>query len=183
MQLRHKAATAHQRIRNREQAEIVLDLRRSGASYVEISRALASRNPPVILSAPRCYMIVKALLAEMNDRLADQVDEIRAIEFQRLDAILLSLWKSRSDPRTADTILRIVERRAKMAGIDAPIRTETSGPNGGPVAYDLSAMTTEEVRQLIALYEKMVPAAPAVPVLEAGDGEDEDGGEMGGALP
>jgi len=176
MGLKARSATGKFRVRTREYANMVMDLRRAGASYVEISASLKTRNPPVVLSPQRCHAIVKAVLAEMSERLADQADDLRAIEFQRLDAILLALWESRSDPRTADTILRIVERRAKMAGIDAPIRTETSGPGGGPVAYDLSAMTTEEVRQLIALYEKMIPATPEVGALEAGDEEDAEGG-------
>ena len=40
-------------------------------------------------------------------------------ELVRLDAILLVHWQNRSDPRSAGTILRVMERRGKLLGLDA----------------------------------------------------------------
>jgi len=35
------------------------------------------------------------------------------------------------DPRAISTAVRVMERRARLFGLDAP--TELSGPNGGPL--------------------------------------------------
>ncbi len=47
------------------------------------------------------------------------------------------LWPNRDDPRVTAQLMKIMERRAKLLGLDSVQRVEVSGPNGNPVAIDL----------------------------------------------
>jgi hypothetical protein len=71
----------------------------------------------------------------------------------------MALDPKKSDPRVADTLIRISERVAKLHGLDAPQRIETSGPNGGPIETqerepDFSKLTVEELLQFEELHRK-----------------------------
>jgi len=50
-----------------------------------------------------------------------------ALELERLDVMLLALWRrvQNGDERAIDRALKIEERRAKLLGLDAPIRAVT----------------------------------------------------------
>lgn len=140
---------AKKRIRNRLRLKTALDLRLEGLTVEEVGKRLV---PPV--SKQRASVILRDALRELNEDIAETADEMRRIELERLDELLKSLWPGRKSPRVTDTILRISERRAKLTGIDAPTRLEQSGPNGGPMEYDLSKCSIEELRALVELLDK-----------------------------
>lgn len=59
----------------------------------------------------------------MQERLVEQdqaVEEMRAIETMRLDRIMAGLWSSAAggNARAADTVVRIIDRRCKLNGLD-----------------------------------------------------------------
>jgi len=70
----------------------------------------------------------------------------------------VALDPKRSDPRVADTLIRISERLAKLHGLDAPQRIEAAGPDGRPIKTeeqpDLSKLTLDELLILEALNNK-----------------------------
>jgi hypothetical protein len=144
-----KRAKARKRIRNRIRLKTALDLRTEGLSFEEIGKRLV----PAV-SRQRAQMIVRDALRELNEDIAETADEIRRVELERLDDLIKSLWPGRKSPRVTDSILRIGERRAKLTGIDAPTRLEQSGPGGGPMEYDLSKCSIEELRALVELLDK-----------------------------
>ncbi|MFG2776006.1 hypothetical protein [Streptomyces sp. NPDC048350] len=45
-----------------------------------------------------------------------------------------------------------MERRARLLGLDMPVRTELSGPDGGPVQVENA--TVDELEKLIALTDR-----------------------------
>lgn len=56
-----------------------------------------------------------------------------------------------------DRMLKIQERRAKLLGLDAPVRRTLEGADGGPVKFDhnsLRGLTEAELTAFIALMEK-----------------------------
>jgi hypothetical protein len=57
---------------------------------------------------------------------------VRELELTRLDAMLLPLWRrvQAGEEKAIDRALRIMERRARLLGLDAPTRGELSGPEG-----------------------------------------------------
>jgi len=50
------------------------------------------------------------------------------------------------DPRFLDGVLKCIERRCKLLGIDAPERKECSGPDGGPI--QLTALSDEQLEAI-----------------------------------
>lgn len=55
-------------------------------------------------------------------------DELRVVEALRLDRLQAAVWPSAvsGDPRSIDTALRIMERRARLFGLDAPTRVDSN---------------------------------------------------------
>ena len=66
-------------------------------------------------------------LADLEAVSKESAEELRRVELERLDAVHLSLWEQRGDPRVADTLLRVSKRRSELTGIDAPEKVEDSG--------------------------------------------------------
>jgi hypothetical protein len=130
---------------------MALELRASGASYLQIGKALS-------VSKSRAWRIVSKALDELVQRCQDTAERVRQLELYRLDRIRLSLDPKKGDPRVADTLIRISERVAKLHGLDAPQRIEASGPDGGPIEteekMDLSKLTLDELLLLRAIDER-----------------------------
>jgi len=63
----------------------------------------------------------------------DKAERLRDLEGGRLDALQVGLAPSirNGDPRAIGVAVRLMERRAKLFGRDAP--TQLSGPDGGPL--------------------------------------------------
>jgi hypothetical protein len=61
---------------------------------------------------------------------AEQVDTLRDVETQRLDRLQAAFWSkavNERDPKAAEVILKCVAARAKLLGVEAPVKTEHSG--------------------------------------------------------
>ena len=117
-------ATAR-RIKNREKVQQALDLRRDGASYAQIAATMKC-------SRTLAYRRVQSGLQELNATCANAAEELRRMELERCDYLTLKLWPQSSNPRVTDSLLRIMERRAKLLGLDAPQKiaeTDAQGNN------------------------------------------------------
>lgn len=57
--------------------------------------------------------------SDLGDR-----EKARDLEVRRLEAVTQALWSKRGDPRVAEAIGRLSDRRAKLLGLDAPERRE-----------------------------------------------------------
>jgi hypothetical protein len=133
---------------------IALELRAAGASFQQVGNSL---DPPV--SRQRAFKIVRRALDELIKECQETAERVRQLELHRLDRLRFALSPRMSDPRVADTLLRISERVAKLHGLDAPQRIEQSGPGGGPIQTqekkpDFSKLTLDELLLLEALNEK-----------------------------
>jgi len=140
------------KVKKHQQMIQALELRAAGASYRQIGEALS-------VSKPRAYRIVSAAIAELAANCQETAERVRQLELHRLDRIRLALDSKKADPRCADTLLRLSERVAKLHGLDAPIRTEVSGPCGAPIqtqenAPDFSRLTLDEMLIFEALRRK-----------------------------
>jgi hypothetical protein len=111
------------RIRNREQVGKALDLRAAGGSYDSIGKALG-------LSKTRAYQLVQEGLDELNEKVRETAESVRSLELRRLDAMFLALYPQRAQVRATDSLLRIMERRAKLLGLDAPTKVAQTNPDG-----------------------------------------------------
>lgn len=117
-----------QAIANKEKAVQALGLRKNGATYDQIANMLgyASRGS--------AYRAVQRLLKAHE---VEEVDELRKLEDGRLDDMLVGIYKiaKAGDLGAIDRILRIAERRAKLWGLDMPVKQEVTGKGGGPIAF------------------------------------------------
>ena len=157
-----RVKTSKKRIRNREHVGQALELRKAGASYQKIGDALG-------LTRQRAFQLVSEGLGELNATCAQGADDVRRLELERLDAILLSLYPQRGNPRVADTILRTMERRAKLLGLDAPVKIAPTTPDGLALpsgGLDLSRLSLEDLESLEAIHRKASLPALAAPAGE-----------------
>lgn len=98
--------------------------------------------------------VADALNAEF-DRVRPSEDEVsrrRAIMGVQLEEQIAS-WRPRSlagDKDAAAALVRFKDRYAKLYGLDAPTRAEVTGRDGGPIAFDLSNLSDEQVDRLAA---------------------------------
>lgn len=98
-----------------------LELRKAGVTYVRIAEALGYANP---------MGAWKAVNAALKKTLQEPSDDLRKIEVERLDAMLFALYPSamKGMQGAVDRVLKIMERRAKLLGLDAPVKADvTSG--------------------------------------------------------
>lgn len=102
-----------------------LELRRMGKGYVEIAAALG-------IGKSQAHRLVQAGLEDARAQVASDATELRAEEVSRLDAMLAGLWpEARKGSYAAiDRVLKIMERRAKLLGLDAPIKHSATDPTG-----------------------------------------------------
>jgi hypothetical protein len=138
------------RVQAHERHLAALELRKAGATYQAIASQLGYAGP---------RSAHKAVASALKATLKEPADAVRELELQRLDAMLLPLWRrvQQGDERAIDTALRIADRRAKLLGLEAPRRTELSGLIATLGARDLSlkALTSEELAALERIVEKL----------------------------
>jgi hypothetical protein len=116
-----------------------LELRRAGNGYEAIAEKLG-------IGKSSAHRMVEAAMAGARAQIAASVDELRADEITRLDGMLAKLWpKVTDDPDLAviDRIIKIGERRAKLFGLDAPVRTAIQG--GGDDTPPISTVSETKV--------------------------------------
>jgi hypothetical protein len=91
-----------------------LDLRKSGATYAAIAKALQISNG-------QAHADVQHSLFQLNQLEKETVEELRRLELERLDMMTLAIAGDvrRGDLHSIDRMLRIMERRAKLLGLDA----------------------------------------------------------------
>lgn len=136
-----QSATAERRAR-------AMSLRASGATLDLIQQTLGYSGRAAVS---------KDLSRAMAQAVADQkqsADELRALELMRLDRMQRGLWAAAAggDPRTAETVLKIIDRRCRMLGLDSvPRGSDTARSILGELAAGLQvahdALTAEGTYQ------------------------------------
>src|SRR5262245_50689943 len=100
-----------------------LQLRRAGASYRTIAGQLGYKTEQGAW---------KAVAAGLKKTIVEPAAEVRTLELDRLDRLLLSLWPQATaippDLACVDRVLRIMERRAELQGLDAPTKIAPTAP-------------------------------------------------------
>lgn len=161
-----KNKTAPAKLRGMALEQEVLKLRLAGASFRAIARNLEC-------SVGAAYKACMRAIERQMKEIGEDADTVLHLELQRLDSMLLGAWPKAvaGDLSAVDRVLRIMERRARYLGLDAPVRRELSGPEGGPIQheYDFSHLSDEELERAIAEAESAEGGATAA---EAADPEE-----------
>jgi hypothetical protein len=126
------------------------------ADLIRLRRSGVRFDDPLILalgyssSGAARKDLIRAL-EQNRDEEAAEVSVYRQQENERYDVMLRAIWSEveAGDLRSIETALKISDRRSKLNGWDAPVRTELSGPDGGAVPLGSGSLT--ELNTLISL--------------------------------
>jgi len=105
--------TSKRRLEAVEKQQRALEMRKRGTSFQAIADELGYSNKS------GAY---KAVMSAIEKMLREPAEEVRTLELERLDELLSGLWEKavKGDAAALDRVLRIMERRAKYLGLDAP---------------------------------------------------------------
>ena len=103
-----------------------LEMALAGASYEQIARECGWKNRS---SACRA---VEAAMQEWAPISAEDVRTLRDRELARLDRLQNAHWMNalRGDSRATELCLRISDRRARLLGLDAPVKVDAVVKSG-----------------------------------------------------
>jgi predicted transcriptional regulator len=116
------AKSSVRRIRTTEKTLKALELRKRGMNYTQIGKKLGCAR------STACRYVLSEL-ENLADKCREEAVHVRDLELQRLDALYLVAYAEVEDGNipAIDRCLRIMERRAKLLGLDAAEKVEHSG--------------------------------------------------------
>ncbi|MFP4137465.1 MAG: helix-turn-helix domain-containing protein [Halomonas sp.] len=100
--------------------------RLTGLSYDGIAKRLGC-------SRSQAHRLVTKELQELAKQAREDAEAVREMELARLDRLQQALWEQATDDGNhgaVDRLLRVMERRAKLLGLDAPQRVAPTQPDG-----------------------------------------------------
>lgn len=106
-----------------ERVQLALEYRRAGNSYRWIGNRLG-------VSYEQARRDVENELKRLAAERQDSAEELRQLELERCDMLLAGLepMATVGNPGAVNSFLRVMERRAKLLGLDAPVKQDvTSG--------------------------------------------------------
>ncbi len=114
--------TALHLVRGAGTRERAVALRLQGKTFEAIGQELG-------VSMQVAHRHVQRALAETAARTAEDAEALRTIELRRLEALNDAVWPEAltGDPRAVLCALRIAERRAKLLGLEAPVKVDVDG--------------------------------------------------------
>ena len=120
----------------REKEAQVLELRKAGATFQQIAKAVGYADPS---GAKRAYD------RAMQATIRQPADEIRRLESERLDAMQKAVWPPALAGTLAaiDRVITIMNRRAKLLGLDLPTRREVTVTTRDAVEQAISDLEAE----------------------------------------
>jgi hypothetical protein len=112
-----ESKTSEKRIAAVERKRQALELRKAGLTYQEIADRLGYDGPS------GAYATIRAALRAL---VKEPAEELRDLEVARLDALLSGIWLEarKGNVSKIDRVLKIMERRATLLGLDAPKLTK-----------------------------------------------------------
>jgi len=119
----------------------VLELRRVGLTWQRVAEEVGYSDHTGAMAAYK---------RAMKRTQQQPADELRFQELDRIDRLQVALWPAamKGDTRAISTIIRLMERRAKLLGLDMPIKIEqdittwTGGDLIDRAVRDLAALLT-----------------------------------------
>lgn len=135
----------------------VLELRRAGLTWANIADQVGYADPTGAYAAYK--RAVKRVLKEPVQEVLDQ-------ELDRLDRLQVAVWPRamKGDDRAINTILRLMERRAKLLGLDAAQKVQAE-----VTTYDGHRDIDGEIERILQIIASVDHGEPLA--LEGGTGE------------
>lgn len=143
----NEKAIKPERVERALHAMTCLHLRQTGLTYAEIAHQTNSVETDV-------YRVIRRELEQMRKTRTEVIENVRNMELSRLDRMLVKCMAAveEGDLTSVDRVIKIMDRRAKYLGLDAPAKTELVGggavliiPDNGRGAYRPLASATGEL--------------------------------------
>ncbi|MCG5495636.1 TetR family transcriptional regulator C-terminal domain-containing protein [Ectothiorhodospira variabilis] len=128
-------------------------LRREGASCGQIADHLQ-------ISRSRAHQLICEVLETLEGESITEGRQLRALEAERLDALQHGLWEAAvgGDMMAVDRVLRIMERRAKLLGLDSPAKYSATDPSGEEAVSGVVLVPAEmTLNQWVAEFGESAP--------------------------
>jgi hypothetical protein len=115
------ARTSARIVEGQQHQEQALQLRLAGLNFVTIAEQLGYADRAA------AYKAVTAALGRVVAEQRAETELLRQLEVARLDALHVAVWPAAlaGDLPAVDRALRITEQRARLLGLNAPVRVET----------------------------------------------------------
>lgn len=119
MASKRQSKNSRQRCAGAVSEEQAVRYRIAGMSYAQIGKEMGCTKQ-------NAHRAVTKALGDIRKRVGESAEVLRDIELKRLDALWMAMWgiAQKGNPRAADTMIRIMKRRAAMLGLDAPKKVE-----------------------------------------------------------
>lgn len=109
--------------------EAIAAMRARGLTQRQIRDSLLNMKPPIEVSIATVNRDLKLIRAEWKRKATESIEEWIANELADMDELEKQAWRE----KRYDLVLKIKDRRAKLLGLDKPMRTELTGADGAPV--------------------------------------------------
>jgi len=111
--------------RTMEKKLAALELRKQGKSYWDIAQTLGFKGTSTAYAA---------VMSALKTCLREPTEEVRSLELERLDTIIDKLWPGIGTTvlgvQVTDRVIKLMERRARLLGLDMPIKIAPTDPTG-----------------------------------------------------
>ena len=140
-----------------EKRRQALELRKRGLTYPQIAKAMG-----VALSNAHCF--VQQAIADIP---REPAGEVLLMELERLDRMLAGMWPKAiaGNEKAVTAAVKIMDRRARYLGIDAPVRAELTGKDGGPI--ETKSGYDDVLGKLARLASKLAPENAAIEPIDS----------------
>jgi hypothetical protein len=135
----------------------VLELRRAGLTWAAIAEQTGYAD------ATGAYAAYKRAIKRVMD---EPADDVRKQELDRLDRLQVAVWNRalKGDDKAINTVLRLMERRARLLGLDAAQRIQAE-----VVTYDGNRDIDGEIERIQQIIRSVGNGQPLA--LESGTGQ------------
>lgn len=146
-----ESKTSPRRLKAVDKQREALELRKSGWCYADIAEKLG------YTTSEGAYQAVKTALDKM---LREPAEECRKVEDERLNTLFNKVYdraKETGEDKDITQCLAIMNRRARLLGLDAPTKVAPTTPDGNNTYtsnIDYSKLTVDELLTVKALLSK-----------------------------
>lgn len=180
------------RLSKAERVAEALELRKSGLSFRQIETEMEARHPGLHYGKSSIERDLKAELSRIQQESLETAAQVLALELLRLDDLQQAYWLYaiggemvtardetgrptktkivRPSVEKAELVLKIMERRAKLMGLDK-VELRMGDPAGKPLTSGLEQLAEEKLDQVIANLSASVRAATYPSPPAGGEGE------------
>ena len=149
-----ESKTSKRRLTAYKRQLAALELRESGHTYSEIAAELGYAGPP------GAY---KAIMTVLRETQQEPSDRVRAIELRRVDRLMKVYWPAALTGNIdhANMVRQLMRDRARLLGLDAPIKVQHLDPEDRAEAKRLAVRLGLPIEEVVKEAERILREAHA----------------------